>query len=215
MNPPTPRWVAYTALMLVVGIGLLLVWSPVRAQGFRGRPPFNPNLPPRLPSNPPGGPNNPPQFPGIPGFIHVWKCSKCGKELGRGKSLLDEPHFSSCPFCGARFINGGFGMNRGNTPESNVPQTRADPSNPANGTQNPTQETATNVTANTSAPAAASNPSGGINTPGLRFVGLVVLTVGFSLLIILGFVVFAVVKASNRRAAPRRLRSRARPSLDD
>ncbi len=39
---------------------------------------------------------------GLGGFEHVYTCSGCGKELGRG---MFKPNLEKCPFCGVRFGN--------------------------------------------------------------------------------------------------------------
>jgi hypothetical protein len=41
------------------------------------------------------------------GGIFEFTCSRCRQVVGRGNSPLDGP--ASCPFCGARFSNGGLG----------------------------------------------------------------------------------------------------------
>jgi hypothetical protein len=112
-------------LMLVMaGLILLFVWDSVHGQGFRPR---GPGMPPR----PPFGGGMGPRFE----FVNV--CSKCGKEVG-GKTLLDTP--SSCPHCGVRFSNGGFGSgNRGGgnpgMPPAGMPG--MSPMNPGLAPQNP------------------------------------------------------------------------------
>ena len=95
--------------LLAVG----LTFSEVRSQppGFPG--PKRPNFPgpPTMPgpSFPGGGPNA--GFPSGPpgglggGFVDVYSCGKCKRELGRGT----KPNLSSCPYCGVRFLNGGGG----------------------------------------------------------------------------------------------------------
>lgn len=111
-----PRWAAWCALGLLTVLALCLFLDPAQAQlGGRPRPGFGPPIPvppinpPRIPGMPggPAGPGMPPLGPGIPTFENVWTCSKCGKELGRGKTLAEKPNYTQCPFCGAHFINGG------------------------------------------------------------------------------------------------------------
>ena len=95
-------------IAVFAGLTLLFVWDNVQGQGPRQRVPGMPGMP---------GPNIPniPDIPGPPfggggmggGFEFVYTCTNCRKEVGRGRTGLDGP--ASCPFCGVRFINGGFG----------------------------------------------------------------------------------------------------------
>src|SRR5437764_596322 len=142
MPHKAPRWAAWCAMGLIAMFALCLLLDPAQAQIGGPRPGFGPPIPPRPPGIPggpgvpqiPGGPGMPsgPPMPGIPTFEHVWTCGKCGKELGRGKSLLEKPNYTSCPFCGVHFVNGGgFGVG---------------PLNPGNGQGAPNQPQAPNPT---------------------------------------------------------------------
>jgi hypothetical protein len=60
---------------------------------------------------------------GGPLFESIWKCGKCGKEVGRGNFPP-----ANCPFCGVRLVNGvGQGDPRFNNGGNNPP---GQPNNP-------------------------------------------------------------------------------------
>ena len=119
-------------MVVFAGLALLFVWDAVHGQGPRQRVPGMPGMP---------GPNIP-DIPGPPfggggfggGIEFTFTCTKCGKEAGRGRTMLDGP--ASCPFCGVRFINGGMGGfgNPGLPPFGDIPgfpPTNAKPAEPA------------------------------------------------------------------------------------
>jgi hypothetical protein len=68
----------------------------------------------RPPGSVPGGP----LVPGGPGMagggepILVFSCTKCGAELGTGRTSADRPNLASCPVCGVRFVNTPTGRER-------------------------------------------------------------------------------------------------------
>src|SRR5438128_1054703 len=64
-----------------------------------GRQPNQPGFQPPMPGMPdPGMPNQ-----GPPVLIKIWKCSKCGAQLGTGEI---KPTLSRCPHCGVRLGDG-------------------------------------------------------------------------------------------------------------
>jgi hypothetical protein len=82
-------------------------FQPPGNPGFR-QPGGNPGFQP--PGNPGGfQPGGNPGFqpnPGVPMTIKVWKCGKCGAQVGTGEV---EPNISRCPHCGVRLRSGSAG----------------------------------------------------------------------------------------------------------
>jgi DNA-directed RNA polymerase subunit RPC12/RpoP len=99
MGRITPRSLLPAARAILAISAALLCLMTVQAQFPRG--PFGPGGMPRGPFGPGGMPR--PPMPGGPHFKSVWKCSRCGHVLGEGSQ---KPALTSCPYCGARFING-------------------------------------------------------------------------------------------------------------
>jgi hypothetical protein len=101
MKPFRRGWLRPCILAaLLLPCGAMWFLGSSQAQG-----PFRPPVPGPPTLRPPTFPNNPlnpnPNGGMGPRFERVWKCSRCGGELGRGLRPPDR-----CPHCGARIING-------------------------------------------------------------------------------------------------------------
>ncbi len=166
---------SWILLALLLPLGAVLVLGATQAQG-QFRPPMRPTIPmPPTPFRPNQGGNNPfpnnpfpnnpfpnnplrpnlnnPAMPnqGGPLFVRIWKCSRCGRELGRGNV---QPQLETCPYCGTRFINGTRPI--GNNPNPPV-NNGAPPNNPpVNANVNNPQPVIPN---NNPPPAAVNNPT--------------------------------------------------------
>jgi DNA-directed RNA polymerase subunit RPC12/RpoP len=225
-------------LGVMAGWAVLVLLNAAYGQGFRQRPfppppmPGNPlNRPPMggMPGqgNPPSGNGQEqggPQFG--PKLTFIFKCSRCGAELGRGNSPRDRPNLDTCPHCGAKLLN-GIGQHHLNPPgKGQAPN----PSNPKSGPHNvpgmpdapplnsPNEpgERLFEVNAN------ISEPAGQTGAPGSQ-TGLIsnawaiglLLGGAFVTLAVLGVAVFVIVKLASTPPPPRkRRRARAR-FLDD
>ena len=107
-------------MLMFAGLILVFVWDSVYGQGFRPGPGMPNGQRPPFGGGIVGGPIGGGMGGGGIEFVH--SCSKCGREVGRSKSMLDGP--ASCPFCGVKFINGGFGAGNpafGNPALDNLP----------------------------------------------------------------------------------------------
>jgi hypothetical protein len=194
-------------------------FGPVGPNNPFGPPGQNNPFAPPVPNNPFGPPGQMPGpfGPGMgmgPPIEHVWTCSNCGRELGRGRSLLNKPSYDKCPFCGARFINGGgFGPRLMNPPSApgGMPGQfpgRAGPVNPmppANlGPSNsgPFQQPAQNSAWSDNS--SSDSSSGDSVGKTLAIAG----GVAFVSLGLIGGIVFAVVQSSGGKKRRRRRRRR-------
>jgi hypothetical protein len=199
-------------LVLVIGViaGAFVFSARLDAQGFRpprsGIPPLPqpPNM--GVPGNPgfPNGPQPPnmgnpanpriPNGPQPPMFETVWKCMKCGAELGRGGPM---PRLEKCPQCGVPFING----------TNPFP---VEPPQGVNPTQPPMNPPAVEPPAVSSPFVNQSTPSSPPSTGPPVSLFLIVIALGIivvTALVIVGFVVLImwIVKSANRPAPRRRL----------
>jgi hypothetical protein len=127
--------------------------------------------------------------------------------LGRGRTPLDKPSYDKCPFCGARFINGGgFGPRLMNPPSGPVTQPVPFPQPPVNvnpptpAVPQPTQIPAWDDPSSVD----SSGPSGDVALKTLAIGG----GVAFVSLGLIGGIVFAVIQSSGGKKRRRRRRRR-------
>lgn len=193
-----------------------------------------------IPGGPPSGitgiggmPGRPPNFG--PQFETVWTCSKCNAELGRGNV---KPNYSSCPKCGARFIDGpgGFGIfgpgngggggpppvttpppmnggpppvfNGGSTPSFDTPPSSSS-TPPSGGSTNSTPNTSSSNTSSSSSSTAEESKTGSL---------IIKIMIGvFGLLFVLGIIggIFLIVSASKGAKKLARKRRRRVRNYDD
>jgi preprotein translocase subunit SecD len=206
-----------------------------RNPGIQPGMPGNPNPQPIGPNNPipqPGGPNIPNTQPGqiqIPKVETVWRCSNCGKEIGKGAFPP-----ATCPYCGAKLIN-GVGNGGDNPFKGNIGQPAGNPG-PAPGPASPSPAppasspittpapspvppTSSPVSSSSSDPWPTSSSSSGYSptsgtsilvftAAGIGFTVLIVLAVGFCFL--LRFIVRTADSDSSPDTQPARTRRRPR-----
>jgi DNA-directed RNA polymerase subunit RPC12/RpoP len=235
-TPPTHRVIRAT-LGVMSGLTVLVLLNAAYGQGFRQRPPFPPPMPGNPLNRPPmggmPGQGNPPssgQGPGGrqfgPKLTFIFKCSRCGAELGRGSSPLDRPNLETCPHCGAKLLNGGIGQHRLNPPDKRQAPNPANPKSgphnvpgmpnvPPNNPNEPSQPLF-DINANASEPASQSAAPGS-QTGLISNAWAIGLFLGgaFVALAVLGVAVFVIVKLASTPPPPRRRRPARARVLED